>query len=80
MAGMSVLDDILGNPAFQLVSGLVLLGAGLQGFMSPDAWVLASAPFGQVFNLLPNVVHQALGGLVAVSGGLQSWVAVQEYM
>lgn len=80
MAGMDSLDMILGHPAFQLISGLVLLGAGLQGFMSPDAWVLASSPFGQVFNLLPNVVHQALGGLIMVSGGLQSWAAVQEYM
>ena len=74
------LDMILENPAFMAITGLVLAVAGYQGVVSPDAWALASAPFGQVFNLLPNIVHQILGGLIAVSGLGKVWAGVQAYM
>jgi hypothetical protein len=76
---MDLVEMIMENPAFMLVSGLVLAIAGYQGVVSPDAWALAMQPFGQLFNVLPNVVHQILGGLIAVGGLGQVVSAVQEY-
>lgn len=72
--------DLMDTNVFMLLSGIVLAVAGLQGVLYPDAWALAMQPLGQVFNLLPNVVHQALGGLIGFAGVSQVWQAVEEYM
>lgn len=60
--------DLMETEVYMLVSGLVLLVAGVQGFVSPDQWALATGMVGQVFNLFPNLVHQALGALIGFGG------------
>lgn len=67
--------DQLDTDWYMALTGFVLIAVGIAGLMNPDSWVLASAPFGQIFNLLPNIVHQALGGLFAL-GGLSQVVDV----
>lgn len=64
---------------YMALAGLVVALVGVQGVMNPDTWVLASAPVGQVFNVLPNVVHQALGGLFVLGGVTQVGEALDLY-
>lgn len=71
--------DLMETNTYMLVAGLVLTLAGLQGVVGPDTWVLASGMAGQLFNVLPNVVHQALGALIGLGGVSQVVNALQDY-
>lgn len=70
--------DFMDSSIYMLLVGIVLLVAGVNGVLQPDSWALAMDPFGQLFNLLPNVVHQALGGLIALTGLGQSAAAADD--
>lgn len=72
--------DLMDSNLYMLVAGLVLLLAGYQGVVNPDGWVLAIGMAGELFNLLPDVVHQILGGLIGFSGLSQVFGAVEEYL
>lgn len=72
--------DFMETKVFMAVTGLVLLVAGYQGVVAPDSWALASGIPGQLFNLLPNIVHQALGALIGFAGFSQVVASLEDYM
>lgn len=65
---VDMIYDLLDTRWYMALTGVILTFAGLAGVMNPDTWFLASEPFGQLFNVLPNIVHQAIGALVALGG------------
>lgn len=75
---LDMIRKFMDGSIYMLLVGIVLFVAGVNGVLMPDSWALATQPFGQLFNLLPNVVHQALGGLIALTGAGQSVAAADD--
>lgn len=63
------INDIVQSQLVQVISAALLIAVGVNGITNPGTWIFTQVPvLAQIGSVLPEVVHQLIGVLIALGG------------